>query len=98
MLQKDSTDILLFGGEYYDGKNDKMRVYNDIYVYHPDKNTWTRIISPNGYAVFLCNELYCAAIPDPVVYAAVKPMDKRIEQLWYAVGLSQMHKLKVRTS
>lgn len=54
VLQKDSTDILLFGGEYYDGKNDKMRVYNDIYVYHPDKNTWTHIISPNGYAVFLC--------------------------------------------
>jgi N-acetylneuraminic acid mutarotase len=52
--QKGSTDILLFGGEYYDGKTDKMRVYNDIHVYHPDKNTWTRIISPNGYAKVHC--------------------------------------------
>ena len=32
-----------------------------------------------------------------VVYAAMEAMDKMIEQLWYAVGLSQMHKLKVRT-
>ncbi len=48
VLQKDSTDILLFGGEYYEGKNDKMRVYSDIYVYHPDKGSWTHIISPNG--------------------------------------------------
>ena len=48
VLQKDAVDILLFGGEYYDGRNDKMRVYNDIYVYHPDKGSWTHIISPNG--------------------------------------------------
>lgn len=47
-LQKDSTNILLFGGEYYDGKNDKMRVYNDIYVYHPEKGNWTQIVSANG--------------------------------------------------
>lgn len=46
--QKDSIDILLFGGEYYDGKNDKMRVYNDIYMYHPDKGSWTQIVSANG--------------------------------------------------
>ena len=49
VVQKDSTDILLFGGEYYDGKSDKMRVYNDIYVYHPDKSTWSGITSPNGW-------------------------------------------------
>lgn len=48
ILQKDSIDILLFGGEYYDGKNDKMRVYNGIYVYHPDKGNWTQIVSANG--------------------------------------------------
>ncbi|CAL8469827.1 g9369 [Coccomyxa elongata] len=47
---KDRTNILLFGGEYYDGEKDKMRVYNDIYLYHPDKNTWTQVMSPHGPA------------------------------------------------
>jgi N-acetylneuraminic acid mutarotase len=38
----------MFGGEYYDGKKDKMHVYNDLFMYHPDKNTWTQIMSPHG--------------------------------------------------
>ena len=38
----------MVGGEYYDGKKDKMRVYNDLFMYHPDKNTWTHIMSPHG--------------------------------------------------
>lgn len=57
VLQKGSSDILLFGGEYYDGKNDKMRVHNDLYVYHPDKGNWTRIISPNGQVAGLSSVL-----------------------------------------
>ena len=50
LLQNNSSGILLFGGEYYDGKSDKMRVYSDLYVYHTDKGTWSRIRSPSGRA------------------------------------------------
>ncbi|KAK9845440.1 hypothetical protein WJX81_006475 [Elliptochloris bilobata] len=46
--QKD--DILLFGGEYYDSKADKMRCYNDIFIYSPRKDRWTQVISPGGPA------------------------------------------------
>ncbi|EIE25653.1 galactose oxidase [Coccomyxa subellipsoidea C-169] len=46
----DRTNILMFGGEYYDGKKDKMHVNNDLFLYHPDKNTWTQIMSPHGPA------------------------------------------------
>lgn len=38
----------MFGGEYYDGKKDKMHVFNDLFMYHPEKNTWTQIMSPHG--------------------------------------------------
>ena len=50
LLQNNSSGILLFGGEYYDGKSDKMRVYNALYVYHTEKGTWSRIKSPSGRA------------------------------------------------
>ena len=48
LLQNNSSSILLFGGEYYDGKSDKMRVYNDLYVYHPEKGSWSQVRSPSG--------------------------------------------------
>ena len=48
LLQNNSFSILLFGGEYFDGKSDKMRVYNDLYVYHPEKGSWSQIRSPSG--------------------------------------------------
>jgi N-acetylneuraminic acid mutarotase len=41
-------NLLMFGGEFYDGKRDKMLVYNNLYLYHSGKNTWTQITSPNG--------------------------------------------------
>ena len=49
-LQKDTTNILLFGGEYYDGRADKMRVYNDLFLLNTAKCTWTKITSPQGCA------------------------------------------------
>lgn len=46
-LQKDN-EVLLYGGEWYDGERDKMYVYGDVYVLNVDKQTWKRVISPNG--------------------------------------------------
>jgi N-acetylneuraminic acid mutarotase len=40
-----TNELLLFGGEYYDGK---VHIYNDFYKYNIDKNEWKRIVSPNS--------------------------------------------------
>ncbi|KAI7844606.1 hypothetical protein COHA_001846 [Chlorella ohadii] len=42
------NEVILFGGEWYDGDKDKTYVYNDLYVLNVEKQTWKRIISPNG--------------------------------------------------
>ncbi len=44
------NDILLFGGEYTELTSGKVRVYNDLYVFHADKQRWTQVVSPNGCA------------------------------------------------
>ena len=41
-------EIIMFGGEYYDGDKDKMYVYADIYILNTEKLTWKRVISPGG--------------------------------------------------
>lgn len=41
----DKDELLLFGGEYYDGK--QMTQYNDLYIYSITKNEW-RIIHTNN--------------------------------------------------
>ncbi|KAL4853408.1 Kelch domain-containing protein 4 [Chlorella vulgaris] len=46
-VEKDN-EVLLYGGEWYDGERDKMYVYGDVYVLNVDKQTWKRVISPNG--------------------------------------------------
>ena len=47
-VQRETYDILMFGGEYWDGKQDKMHVYNDLFLYSTAKGTWKQIISPQG--------------------------------------------------
>lgn len=39
-------ELVLFGGEYYDGH--KVYVYNDLYVYSLKKAQWTLIKAPNA--------------------------------------------------
>ena len=34
--------------EYYDGKADKMRCYNDVFMYSPRRESWMQVISPGG--------------------------------------------------
>ena len=41
-------EIIMFGGEWYDGDKDKMHVYADIYIVNPEKLTWRHVISPGG--------------------------------------------------
>lgn len=42
------NEIVLYGGEWYDGDRDKTHVYSDIFVYNVDKNSWRQIASPHG--------------------------------------------------
>lgn len=50
-------EFLLHGGEWYDGKQDKMRVYGEVYRYHAGKREWTHILIPNrqGMHVLHCS-------------------------------------------
>lgn len=41
-------EIIMFGGEWYDGDKDKMHVYADIYIVNPEKMTWRTVLSPGG--------------------------------------------------
>ena len=41
-------DIVMHGGEYYDGDTDKMLVYGDLFVYSTSQGTWKHIITPGG--------------------------------------------------
>ena len=41
----------MFGGEYWDGKQDKMHVYNDLFLYSTSKGNWKQIISPHGWGL-----------------------------------------------
>lgn len=43
-----AQEFLLHGGEWYDGKQDKMRVYGEVYRYHAGKREWTHILIPNS--------------------------------------------------
>nr|KAJ3420796.1 hypothetical protein HK105_005252 [Polyrhizophydium stewartii] len=40
------TELLLFGGEYYDGQ--KVHMYNELYRFNTEKRTWSKITSPNS--------------------------------------------------
>ena len=40
----------MFGGEYYDGRADKMRVFNDLFLFNTAKCAWTQVTSPQGCA------------------------------------------------
>ncbi|EGF84060.1 hypothetical protein BATDEDRAFT_21748 [Batrachochytrium dendrobatidis JAM81] len=42
----DPSELLLFGGEYYDGQ--KVYMYNDLYKFDTEKSTWKRITSSNS--------------------------------------------------
>jgi N-acetylneuraminic acid mutarotase len=39
-----TNELILFGGEYFDGK--RVEMYNDFYKYNIEKNEWKRIICP----------------------------------------------------
>jgi Galactose oxidase, central domain len=40
----------MYGGEWFDGANDKMFVYGDLHIYDASKNRWRKVEAPNGYA------------------------------------------------
>lgn len=42
------NEVILYGGEWYDGERDMTHVYSDVYVLNVDKQAWKRVISPNG--------------------------------------------------
>ena len=48
--------------EFYDGKADKMRCYNDLFIYDlsPKKDRWTQVVSPGGCACTLGQALKAA--------------------------------------
>lgn len=46
-------ELLGYAAEYYDGKADKMRCYNDLFIYSPKKDRWTQVVSPGGCACTL---------------------------------------------
>ncbi|KAK9802848.1 hypothetical protein WJX73_007641 [Symbiochloris irregularis] len=43
-----AQEFLLYGGEWYDGKQDKMRVFGDAFVYNVQQQTWKHILIPNS--------------------------------------------------
>lgn len=47
-LFPEKDELILFGGEYYNGN--KVAMYNDLFIYSIKKNQWTRIRAPNGPA------------------------------------------------
>ena len=40
-------DIVMHGGEFYDGEKDKMHCYGDVYVYSVLEDSWRQIVIPN---------------------------------------------------
>lgn len=54
------SELILFGGEHYDGK--KIQVFGDLFKYHPEKDQWSSISSPNSppprsaHQAVLCKE------------------------------------------
>ncbi|XP_076470965.1 kelch domain-containing protein 4-like [Babylonia areolata] len=42
----DRDELIMFGGEYYTGKN--MYLYNDLFFYNIRKNEWSKVTSPNA--------------------------------------------------
>ena len=46
-MQNDK-EIILFGGEWYDGDSDKMYIYADVYILNTEKMNWRKVISPGG--------------------------------------------------
>ncbi len=47
-LNPEKDELILFGGEYYNGS--KVAMYNDLFFYSIKKNQWTRVKAPNGPA------------------------------------------------
>jgi N-acetylneuraminic acid mutarotase len=44
------TEIVLFGGEWYDSAKDRMHVYADLHVLDAPRMAWRRVVSPGGPA------------------------------------------------
>ncbi|XP_014771744.1 kelch domain-containing protein 4 [Octopus bimaculoides] len=42
----DKEELVLFGGEYYNGK--QMFMYNDLFFYNTKKNEWLKVTAPNS--------------------------------------------------
>lgn len=42
----DKEELILFGGEYFDGQ--KLTVYNELYFYNIAKNEWKLVMAPAG--------------------------------------------------
>lgn len=40
-----TNELILFGGEYFDGK--RVEMYNDFYKYNIEKNEWKKVICPD---------------------------------------------------
>lgn len=42
----DKEELILFGGEHYNGKT--LTVYNELYFYSIPKNEWKLVMAPGG--------------------------------------------------
>ena len=41
-------DIIMHGGEYFDGATDKIHVYGDLFVYSIAQAAWKQVSIPGG--------------------------------------------------
>lgn len=48
MSPQKENELILFGGEWYDGERDRTHVYADLFVLDVEKVAWRRIVSPKG--------------------------------------------------
>ena len=50
-----TQELLLYGGEFYDGKQDKMRVFGDVFLYNIQQSSWTHVLIPNRCRACACH-------------------------------------------
>ncbi len=46
IAQKDL--LVMYGGEWFDGADDKTYVYGDLFLYDAGKDRWKKVTAPNG--------------------------------------------------
>lgn len=46
LAHPDKEELILFGGEFYNGKT--LTVFNELYFYSIEKNQWKLVMAPGG--------------------------------------------------